>query len=417
MKKTCCAILFGIFAAPLLAENWPAWRGADGSGVSREKNLPLTWSAAKNVRWKVPLPEGCNSTPIVWGHRVFITQGLNGGKRRAVIAFHRDTGKKLWQRELPCAVKETTHRQNPPCSASPITDGQAVYAHLGSSGVVAFDLAGKQLWHRDLGPVLHRWGNGGSPVLYKNLLIIFHGPGTPSKLMALDKRTGKTVWTSQETPINSPIFGSWSTPVILKGKRDELVFPLPGAKIKGNGWFKGYDPATGKALWQCDGLGTEIYAMPVVAPGGGFVVGISGHNGPTMAVRPGGKGNVTATHLLWRTQQKNPQRVGSGIIAAGRLYLANANGTLDCLNAMTGELHWKERLGGNLWGSMLLAEGRLYLSSFDGNTFVVRAGEKFELLAENKLAEPLYAAPAASQGALFLRTYKHLYCIANPVGK
>ena len=395
------------------AENWPAWRGADGSGVSTEKNLPLNWTTSENVRWKVPLPEPCNSTPIVWEDRVFLTQGVEGGKQRQVIALQRQTGKILWQKQLPCGVEETTHRQNPPCSGSPVTDGEAVYANLGSAGVVAYDLDGKQLWHRELGPVLHRWGNGGSPILYGDLLIVFHGPGTPGILMALDKRTGKTVWDSQETAINSPVFGSWSTPALIKGKRDELVMPLPGAEIGGPGLFKAYDPATGKVLWTCQGLGNEVYAMPVFARGGDLVVGISGHNGPTMAVRTGGTGDVTDSRRLWITQEKNPQRVGSGIIEGGRLYIGNANGVLDCFRVESGELVYRQRLGGNLWGSMLLADDRIYLSNFEGDTYVVRAGDKFELLATNSLEEPLYAAPAVSGGAIFLRTYKNLYCIGG----
>ena len=134
-----------------------------------------------------------------------------------MIALDRASGEKLWQQELSCEVEETTHPQNPPCSSSPITDGKAVYAQLGSAGVVAYDLDGRQLWHRDLGPVLHRWGNGPSPVLYGDLLIVFHGPGGPANMMALDKTSGETVWSSKETAINSPIFGSWSTPLLLSG--------------------------------------------------------------------------------------------------------------------------------------------------------------------------------------------------------
>jgi outer membrane protein assembly factor BamB len=273
-------LLLGITAAQ--AENWPAWRGTLARGVSEERNLPTTWSATENVRWKVALPAPGNSTPIVWGERVFLTQALEGGKQRALIAFDRKTGKQLWQQAVPCAVEETTHSQNPPCSGSPITDGNTVYAHFASAGVLACDLNGKKLWHRDLGKVLHKWGNGSSPVLYKDLLLVWHGPGEPSSLYALDKKTGDTVWKIDEKAINSPIFGSWSTPVVVRaGDRDELIFPLPGDKIGGDGEFKGYDPATGQELWRCGGLGNEVYAMPVVSAKGDLIVGISG-----VSVRP-----------------------------------------------------------------------------------------------------------------------------------
>jgi outer membrane protein assembly factor BamB len=406
--------LFLILAAPLYAENWSAWRGADGTGISAERNLPSEWSPTENIRWKVALPEACNSTPIIWEDRVFLTQGLDGGKRRALIALDRKTGEKLWQCEHECSVKETSHRQNPPCSSSAVTDGKTVYAQFGSAGVAAYDFAGKQLWHRDLGKIVHVFGNGSSPVIYKNLLIVFHGPGEPSSfLVALDRGTGKTVWRSDEVALSHNLFGSWSTPVVVRaGDRDELIMPLPGEKVGGAGLFKAYDPSTGKALWQCDGLGTELYAMPVVGREGNIIVGISGHNGPTLAVRPGGSGNVTGSNRLWRTETKNPQRVGSGVIHDGLLYIADATGTMTCLVAETGELVWKERLGGNLWGSILLADGKLYVSNLEGDTYVVRLGKEFGLLAKNSVGEDTYAALAPSNGELLLRTHKHLYCIS-----
>ena len=399
------------------AADWPAWRGPENNGIIAEA-APLTWSRTDNVRWKVALPEAGNSTPIVSGEHVFLTQALGGGKRRALIAFRRTDGKQLWRQELNCDVIETTHKQNPPCSASPVTDGKAVYAHFGSAGVLACDFNGKELWRRELGPVLHRWGNGGSPILYKDLLIVTQGPGDPTFLIALDKRTGATVWKTEEAAINSPVFGSWSTPIVINvNGRDEMIMPFASvlpAKSKspfGEGQFKGYDPATGKELWRCEGLGSEIYAMPIVSKKPDLVVGISGHNGPLIALKPGGNGDVTATHRLWQQSAKNPQRVGSGLIHEGRLYIANAPGTVECLDAATGNLIWKERVGDNLWGSMLLAKDRLYVNGYDGTTYVLAAGPKFELLAKNELKEDLYAAPAVSNGEMFLRSYQHLYCI------
>jgi outer membrane protein assembly factor BamB len=394
----------------IFADNWPAWRGPRGDGVCDERNLPLTWSATDNVRWKTPLPEPCNSTPIVWGDRIFLTQGLDGGKRRAVIALDRKDGKKLWQKELPCTTVETSHKQNPPCSASPVTDGTAVYAWFASAGVVAYDMDGKQLWHRDLGPVKSRWGNGSSPVLYKDLVIVFHGPGEPRTfLIALNKRTGETVWKSEEIAIDSPVFGCWSTPLIAKiGNRDELILTLPGEKVGSDGYFKAYDPNKGKALWICPGLGNEIYAMPAINETRDLVVGISGHNGPLVAVKPGGIGEIAPA---WRQAGKNPQRVGSGVFHKGNFFLADAPGFVECIDPKNGEPLWKERLDGNLWGSMLLADSKLYVSNLEGETFVLAAGSTYQLLARNKLGEPLYAAPAVSNGEIFLRTYQNLYCI------
>ena len=189
--------------------------------------------------------------------------------------------------------------------------------------------------------------------------------------------------------------------------------PLPGEKIGGPGWFKGYDPTSGKTLWQVDGLGNEVYAMPIVGVAGRIIVGVSGHNGPTMAIRAGGSGNATETHRLWTTENKNPQRVGSGIIYDGHLFLADANGVLQCLQADTGDVIYRERLAGNLWGSVLLADRRLYISNLEGDTFVVKASAEFELIAKNSIDEPTYAALAPAHGDLFLRTHQHLYCIGG----
>jgi outer membrane protein assembly factor BamB len=410
----CILVLWSTRDSAVWGENWPAWRGPQADGVSGETKLPFTWGPERNILWKVPLPEPGNSTPIVWGQHVFITQSLDKGKRRALIAFARTDGKKLWQREVSCPIQETSHPQNPPCSGSPVTDGKAVYAHFASAGVVAYDFAGKRLWHRDLGQVLHKWGNGSSPILYKNLLIVYQGPGEPTFLIALDKQTGKTIWKKEEPGINSPIFGSWSTPVVVRaGQRDELIMALPGDKVGGLGEFKAYDPQTGSVLWRCTGLGTEVYAMPVMSTAGDLIVGISGHNGPTMAVRPGGQGDVTSSHRVWQVAGKLPQRIGSGILHEHRLFLADAEGFVECLDAKNGKNIWKARLPGRLWGSLLLAEGKLYVSSLEGQTFVLAAAGKFHLLATNDLREPIYASLAVSDGNFFLRTYQHLYCIGK----
>ncbi len=412
--RTVLPALLLIASGRASAQDWPAWRGPGADGVSAERGLPVEWGETKNVRWKAVLPEPGNSTPVVWGDRVFLTQAFDRGRRRAIFAFDRAGGRKLWQHEVACAVEETTHpRDNPPCSASPVTDGRAVYAHFASAGVLACDLEGRKLWHRDLGAVLHKWGNGPSPVLYKDLLIVLQGPGVPTFLVALDRRTGRTVWKTDLPGINSPVFGTWSTPAVARvNGRDELILPLPGETVGGEGEIKAFDPGTGKELWRCAGLGNEVYAMPVMSQDAGMVVAISGHNGPTLAVRTGGAGDVTATHRLWRSEGKMPQRVGSGILHEGHLYLSDADGFAECIEAATGKVLWKERLGGRLWGSLLLAGGRIYVGNLEGQTFILEASPTFKQLGRNDLNEITYAAPAASNGALFLRTHRHLWCIA-----
>lgn len=395
-------ILVLLAACRAHAENWPAWRGPAGTGVSNDQGFPITWGPTDNVRWKSPLPGPGNSTPIVWDQRVFLTCAADEGRRRLLMCFDRQDGRLLWQREHRYAEEETTHRDNPFCSASPVTDGKLVYASFGSAGVVAYDFDGNLVWRRDLGKLTHVWGKASSPILYQDLLIVYRGPGTPTYIVALTKQTGETIWKVDERGMNSPVFGSWSTPVVVNvSGHDEVVLPLP-EKIKG------FDPVTGETLWTCAGLGTEVYAMPIVDDS--VVVGVSGHNGPTMAVRLGGTGDVTETHRLWR-QERSQQRIGSGVIRNGNLFLASATGIAECIDVATGEVRWQERLGGTLWGSMLLAENHLYVTNLEGDTYVLAAEPEFRLLAKNSLGEHVKAALAASDGQLFVRTYEHLVCL------
>lgn len=391
-------------AMPVMAGNWPAWRGSDGTGRSSERNLPVSWSPTENVTWKTLLPGEGNSTPITWENRVFLTCPVEGGKVRRLICLDRNNGKVLWKHDVPFAAKETTHPDNPFCSGSPTTDGKRVYASFGSAGVLACDFHGQVVWHRKLGKLTHVFGQATTPVLYKNLVIVHRGPGIKTHLVALDSQTGKTVWDTPEFAKNSNLYGSWSTPVIIRvAGHDELVVTMPRE-------IKGYDPASGKELWKCGGLGTEIYTMPTV--GDGLVVGISGHQGPAMAVKLGGRGDLTESNQLWLTA-KNQQRVGSGVIVGDHLYVSNATGIAQCIEARSGKVVWAKRLGGTLWGTMLAADGRLYVSNKEGDIFVLAAAPEFKLLARNRMAEHMKAAVAPSDGQLFVRTYKSIYCIGT----
>ena len=390
--------------SPLSASNWPAWRGPDGTGRSQEQNLPVTWSPTDNVTWKTALPGEGNSTPITWNDRVFLTCPVDGGKIRRLICLDRTNGKILWKHDVPFPGKETTHRDNPFCSGSPTTDGKRVYASFGSAGALACDFEGNVVWHRKLGKLTHVFGQATTPVLYKNLVIVHRGPGVKTHLVALNRRTGATVWDTPEFAKNSNLYGSWSTPVIVRvGERDELIVTMPRE-------IKGYDPTTGKELWKCGGLGTEIYTMPTI--GNGLVVGISGHQGPAMAVKLGGRGDLTESNRLWLTA-KNQQRVGSGVIVGDHLYVSNATGIAQCIDARTGKVVWAKRLGGTLWGTMLAAGGRLYVGNKEGDVFVLAASPEYKLLARNRMGEHMKAAVAPSDGQLFVRTYKTIYCIGK----
>ncbi len=395
-------------AAP--AADWPGWRGPTGDGRSREADLPLKWSATENVRWKAPLRGEGNSSPVVWRDRVFVTQALDKGKRRAVLCFDRADGRKLWQSEVRFDRDEPTHPTNPYCSATPVTDGERVIASHGSAGLACYDFAGRQVWRKDVGPMVHVWGNASSPILYGDLVILWCGPGERQVLIAADKKTGETVWEYHVAGGNAgkdqaTWAGSWATPVVAKvNGHDELILPVPNQ-------VKGLDPHTGDELWSCDGLGPLVYASPVVSADG-VVVAVSGFHGPDLAVRAGGSGDVTATRRLWRHAAKIPQRVGSPVIVGNFAYLLNENGLAQCFDLKTGEDRWnKERVSGESWGSLVAAAGRLYVTAQNGETVVLAARPEFAVLARNRLNERTLASPAVSDGDIVIRTYQHLWCI------
>jgi outer membrane protein assembly factor BamB len=406
-------VLLFVLTAPLRAENWPAWRGPRGDGHCAETNLPLKWTGTDNVCWKTPLPGPGNSTPIVWGERIFLTQATDKGRVRSLLCFARADGKLLWQRDTEYAEKEPTHQEsNPYCSASPVTDGERVIAGLGSAGLVCYDFAGKLLWRKDLGKLHHLWGTASSPIVYGDTIIIWCGPGQRQFLLALDKKTGDKVWERVE-PVRKPEdsdepdnwLGSWATPLVVKNnKRDELILPLVGA-------VKAFDPKTGKELWSCGGLGGCVYSSPVYA--NGVVVAFSGCNGPAIGVKIGGAGDVTASHRLWQNRFKNPQHVGSPVALGERIYSIAEPGFPQCFDLQTGTEFWDQRrpIAGQTYSSLVCGDGKLYAATTGGVTLVLAAGAKYELLAKNDIGERVLASPAISEGQIFIRSHKHLWCI------
>jgi outer membrane protein assembly factor BamB len=406
------ALTLLLTAATGLADDWPRWRGPAGDGRSAEPDAPLRWGRTENVRWKTALPAEGNSSPVVWKDRVFLTQALDGGKRRAVLCFDRADGKRLWQREVRFEGREPTHETNPYDAATPVTDGRRVIASHGSAGLVSYDFAGNEEWRRHLGPLVHVWGNASSPILHGDLAILWCGPGERQFLVAVDKATGKTVWQHDEPGGNSgknprDWVGSWATPVVVTVRgREELILPVPGK-------VKGFDPKTGRELWSCDGLSKLVYASPVCSADG-TVVAMSGYHGPALAVRAGGSGDVTATHRLWLHTARIPQRVGSPVIVGGHAYLLNENGLAQCFELTTGRDLWaKERVSGASWGSFVAAGDRLYVTNQAGETLVLAAGPEFKELARNSLGERTLASVAVSDGEVFIRTYKNLWCIGS----
>jgi outer membrane protein assembly factor BamB len=403
----------------LSAANWPAWRG-DGSGVSTEKHAPVTWSKSENVRWRTALPDRGNSSPIVWEDKVFLTQAE--GTRRSVMAFERNGGKLLWQQGTDYTEKDPSHETNPHASATPVTDGERVIATFGSAGVHAFDLEGKKLWSRDLGKQTHIWGYGSSPVIHQDLCLLYFGPGPRSFLTALDKKSGKTVW-QVDAPEWQPaerfdgfagksngVVGTWSTPLIVKsGTRDEVVMTFANQ-------MRGFDPKSGRELWKTDGLNPLLYTSPIA--GEGFIVGMGGFFGSTVAVKMDGSGDLSA-QKVWSVKREKKHYLSSGVIKDKHIYISATVGVAECRELATGKLLWEERLKttgpkGETWGSMIGVGDKLYVVNQSGDTFVLRANpEKFEQLAVNSLNEPCNTTPAISNGELFIRTDKALWCISE----
>jgi outer membrane protein assembly factor BamB len=404
-----------------LASNWPAWRGPEGTGVAQEKNLPLHWGTNENVRWRTPLPERGNSTPIVWRNQVFVTQPIEAGKRRALMCFDRATGKLLWQQGTRVSENESTHDTNPQGSSSPVTDGERVVAWFGSAGLYCYDLKGKELWHRELGSQKHIWGWGSSPMLHGDLCYLNFGPGEPSFLLALDKKTGKDVWKVSEPNADSGEkkpgqekavwVGSWSTPVIIKaGGREELILTWPKRVVA-------FEPKAGQELWSCAGINPLVYTSPLYEPSKEILVAMGGFGGMALAVKAGGSGDVTETRRLWQ-HPKTKQRIGSGVIHNSHIYILNDPGVAECFELETGKLVWEERLRGpaarsDNWSSMVLADGKLYAVNQGGDGFVLRASPKFEVLATNSLHEATIGSMAVSDGDLFIRTHKALWCFSQ----
>jgi outer membrane protein assembly factor BamB len=419
-------------AQPASAANWPAWRGANADGISAEKNLPVKWSKDENVRWRVPLPEAGNSTPITWGDRIFLTQPV--GDRRTLMCLNRADGKLLWQVGVTTKEKEPTHPTNPFCSASPVTDGERVIVSFASDGLYCYDFSGKELWKRtDLGRQIHIWGNAASPVVYKDLCFLDFGPGETTYLLAVDKKTGKTVWKNEEpggdsgnpppAPKDAPKeargekkaaprgkwLGSWTTPPIInEGGRDSLLMSWPGRLCA-------LDPMTGKERWNSTGLTPLVYTSPIHA--NGIVVAMCGFGGSALAVRAGGSADVTTSHRLWH-HPRSPQRIGSGVIHEGHVYIHNDPGTAMCLNLETGKEVWTQRLesaaaSGQNWSSVLLADGKCYTITQGGACFVFKASPMFELLGTNLLGERSNSSIVPTNGDLLIRTHKALWCIGG----
>jgi outer membrane protein assembly factor BamB len=418
------------------AGNWPQWRGPDGSGISTEKNLPAEWTPTKNIKWKTPIEGRGHSSPIVWEDKIFVTTAIEGaevpGARAAkhlldnkdfvhpdaiganrkhtfkVIALSRENGKILWQSVAwEGTPYDDRHRKSSYAAATPATDGNLVYAYFGAEGLYAYDFSGKLAWKADLGKLRNLGlGTGTSPILFENLVIVQadEDNGETSFVVAFDKKTGKEVW---KTPRKVQV--SWSTPLLARSaKRTELI-------TSGTESVIAYDPATGKELWTHKGVESNAIPSPVANNEMAYVV--AGFPAKiAMAIRLGGSGDLTGTPNVPWQYKKGTAYVPSPILYGDYLYLTTDRGILTCIDAKTGQVKYE---GGRIpipatfTASPVAFDGKILLTSEDGDTFIVKAGPKHEILGTNSVGEPVYASPAIADGRIYIRGEKNIYCIGS----
>jgi outer membrane protein assembly factor BamB len=391
------------------AADWPFFRGGDRTGVAEDKSVPTEWSAQKNIKWKVALPAGGNGSPVVWGDRVLVTCAEDPkGVGRSLYCFDRNDGKKLWAKTVKWEQADPTHAANPYCGSSPATDGKRVIVWHGSAGLFAYDMDGNDLWNRDLGEFKHIWGYGGSPVILGDKAIVNCGPGTSCFVVAVDVKSGEILWKTPEQETKAEAYaGSWTTPVVRKVDGKELLFISQSKQVKA------YDPADGKVVWSCAGIGDLAYADCMISPELGIGVAMAGYGGKAMGFKLGGSGNVTDTNRLWQNTEKPPQRIGTGVFVGKNLFIPQENG-FTCLDPFTGKFLWQQREPGVIWSSLALAGDRFYATSQKGVTFVFAADPmQYKLLAKNEVGEKSNSTLAISNGQIFLRTWGHLYCIGQ----
>ena len=421
MNKPAVLLLLSLGSiAGLSANDWPSWRGPNGDGkLPDAPAYPTKWSATEKIAWRVDLPDRGNSSPVISGERVFLTQAEEDGKMRSLICFDAKDGKQLWKETIDYGKAEETHKTNPHCPASPVTDGKIVIAWHGNAGLHGYDFEGKKLWSSDLGSDYgHLWGpNAASPVLLDDAVLIHAGPGPVARLFAIHKGTGKEIWRQELDAFESTdarqFRGSWATPLLIdNGGRDEMLLGLPGS-------LTSFDPKTGKELWRAAGLSDLCYTN--VMTGNGRALYLCGYGGPGIGVKlPSASetGDLTASHRLWadppKGQNQNPQRIGSGQILGDHLYLLNEPGVMQCSEVATGKILWRERLGANSWSSMNLIGNTLYVNDTRGTTYLIEPDPTaLKLLGKNGIDPNQHtnASLAFANGRIYLRTDAHLYAI------
>ena len=384
------------------AQYWPRWRGPSGQGVVTSSNYPDRWNPTENVLWRTGLSGRGNSSPIVWGDYIILTTGRDAGRQLFVQAYRRSNGSLRWETEVAPGRPERVHSKNGPASATPTTDGKQIFASLGGRGIVSLDFDGNILWHSEVGSINNYHGPAGSPLLYEDLLIVYQDQRGGGFVAAYDTATGNQVW---RTARNASV--GWGSPIAIRvGDHDELI-------ISSQNTVNAYNPKTGDELWHCGGNLFEVIPTPVVAAG--LIFCASGRAGPTLAIRPGGQGDITDTHIAWSTSRGSPF-VPSPVAYDGYLYTINdMSSIITCFDAATGTVMWQQRLGRaireGISSSPVVVDNKVFVTSDDGVTFVLKTGPEFELLHTNDIGAQTLASPALVDGIWYIRTVDELIAI------
>ena len=413
-------LLLAAITATARAENWPRFRGPTGQGVSAERNVPVRWTDTKNVAWKTPIPGHGWSSPIVWEDRVFLTYASEDGSSCHVISLDAKSGKILWDKEVFRQKVSRKEGKNSYATPTPVTDGQRVYAFFNSGSAAAVTFDGQVAWVNQENEFYSRHGLGASPILHEDLVILpfdwsnpdlsdeklgWQKPWDRSFVLALDRNTGKERWKAKRglsriahvTPQVAEVGGK---PQLISGAGDVV---------------QGFDLATGERLWTVYSQGEGV--VPSVVIGDGLAFTSSGFEAETIrAVRldPNAKGDVTKTHIAWELKRAVPVMPSFMYVKdMGLLFTLKENGIGLCIEAKTGKVVWQERLEGFYSASPVLAEGRIYYLAEDGTTRVIQAARELKILAENPIGETCQASPAVSNGRIFIRSDKHLFCIGG----
>jgi outer membrane protein assembly factor BamB len=405
------ALLFALLATAVSGADWPAFHGPRGVSKAEGRGYSESWGPTENIRWQLAVAPG-NGSPIVSNGRILFIDASADGRTRSLRCVDRKDGKELWARSVSVDDKEPTHKTNFFGSSTPVANGKTVLAWHSSGGLHAYDFTGEPLWSRQFGNFRHMWGYATSPVINGERVILLAGPGKDIFVTALDLNSGQTLWSTPEPGEGDGerndaghYMGTWSTPRITEiGGKAAAVCSMPTR-------VNAYDLGSGALIWSIDGLRGKrrdlAYSPPMID--GEMGVAIGGYQGPGLGFRLDG-------NRLWR-HERNPQNIGSGVIIDGNCYLAHAGpARIQCVEVESGKTLWKVKSPGGekFWGSIVAAEGRLYVTGQRGRTIVFAANpQRFELLSQNDLGESSNSTPAFSDGEIFLRTFAHLYCIAQ----